>query len=215
MKSQGRIVAVAVTAVLAVGMALNFSGCSKDSTMGPTFDEEQSNSVIALSKKKDKDKSNNGNNNGNKSINNDAQVKSEDWTKEGSKAFKYVKGLGYYNGGNIKINGTQTKFNFEGNSLTPPSDTQFREDVTITMKMEYNGTDNELIFTFGPHGCQFSPNARVRLDYKALGVDVADLYYIEDDGSRTLQLPEQMDVNKRYIKIQIDHFSRYALAHSE
>ena len=220
METRKRITAIVITALLTVGMTLNFSGCSKESTMGPTIEEEQSSSVLSLAKGKGSGKgqinnNENGNNSGNQSINNESNSSSENWTKEASKKFKYVKGLGYYKGGNIKINGTQTQFNFEDNSLTPPEDTKFGKSVTITMKMEYNSTDNELIFTFGPHGCKFSPNAKLRLDYKALGVDVADLYYIEDDGSRTLQAPEQVSANKRFVMIKIDHFSRYALAHSE
>ena len=54
METKRRIAAVAVTALLTVGMTLNFSGCSKESTMGPTIDKEGSSQVISLAKKENK-----------------------------------------------------------------------------------------------------------------------------------------------------------------
>jgi hypothetical protein len=188
-KTIRKAIATAVVGLLTIGLALNFSGCSKETTMGPTVEEDQTEMSMAK--------------------------KSGDWVKKGSKKFRYNSALGYYKGGNIKIPGTQTMFNFEDGSLTPPPGTEHGATVKITMKMKYNSARNKLVFSFSPHGCQFSPNARVKLDYAALGIDVAPFFYIEDDKTWTEQAAEQVNVNKRFMMIKIDHFSRYALAHSE
>lgn len=130
-----------------------------------------------------------------------------------SKTFYYIDSLGYYEGGNIKFTGNKSKFNMDDSALTPPAATRKGYGVTITMNVDYDQTNNELIFEFGPHGCQFSPAAQVKLDYNPLGIDVATLYYIDENGNYIEQLPDEINLNKKYMMITLNHFSRYAVAY--
>ena len=81
------------------------------------------------------------------------------------------------------------------------------------MNVDYDQVKNELIFEFGPHGCQFSPAARVKLDYNPLGINIATLYYIDENGNYIEQTPDYININKKYMMINLDHFSRYAVAY--
>ena len=130
-----------------------------------------------------------------------------------SKIFNYIDSLGYYEGGNIKCNGNKSKFNLDDGALTPPATSRKGNNITITMNVDYDQVNNELIFEFGPHGCQFSPAARVKLDYNPLGINIATLYYIDENGNYIEQTPDYININKKYMMINLDHFSRYAVAY--
>ena len=67
---------------------------------------------------------------------------------------------------------------------------------------------------FGPSGSQFSPAAVIELNWKDLGVDSAKLYYIEENGNYIEQTPDNIDFQGKTMMIQVNHFSRYALAWS-
>ena len=112
-----------------------------------------------------------------------------------SETFYYIDSLGYYEGGNIKFAGNLSKFNLEYGALTPPAATRKGYGVTITMRIEYDQINNELIFEFRPHGCRFNPGAQVKLDYNPLGIDVACLYYIDENGNYIQQTPDYIDIN--------------------
>lgn len=190
--------------------AIAFSGCSQNDPVSPMSD------TGAVINRLDKG---NGGGNGkgkgnvnNNGISNDANIQFPVYE---SKTFRYVPGIGGYRGGEILFGEDgRSKFKLEDNALTPPPGTPFGADVTITVEVDYDSTRNEFIFTFEPHGCQFSPRAEIRLDFRTMDVEIPDLYYIDDDGNYILQQPDQIEVNKRWMFIKVDHFSRYALAHS-
>ncbi len=186
--------------------ALVFSGCSQNDPVSPMSD-----TGIAINRLNKGNGKGNGNVNNN-GVSNDASVQ---YPVYESKTFRYVSGIGGYRGGEILFGeDDRSKFKLEDNALTPPPGTPVGADVTITVEIDYDSTRNEFIFTFGPHGCQFSPRAEIRLDFRNMDVEVPTLYYIDDDGNYIQQQPDQIDVNKRWMFIKVDHFSRYALAHS-
>ena len=85
----------------------------------------------------------------------------------------------------------------------------------MTMEKTVTG---EIVTTFSPHGTQFSLPAELTLRWDDFGIDPDDvptLYYIEDDGTYSEQTPDHIDVGNKFLVIYFDHFSRYALAHSE
>ena len=84
----------------------------------------------------------------------------------------------------------------------------------ITMMAEKDPLTNEIIFTFGPAGCTFETPGEVWLNYSDLNSPNARLFYLDEDGNRLEELPEQIDVFNKQMCIRINHFSRYALAYS-
>lgn len=119
---------------------------------------------------------------------------------------------GTYNGTSVNIPAASF-FKFENGALTPPAGTPLGADVEITMEVDlvkYKG-DNYLEFTFGPSGCQFSPNATVTLDWSLLEFFNITLYYI--DGNNYIPMaPDEIDIINKKVTIYINHFSRYALS---
>ena len=103
-------------------------------------------------------------------------------------------------------------FHLTQGSLTPPPGTPLGDDVTLTMLVEMDSSNNELVFTFGPSGSQFSPAAEIWFDYSDLGSTMATLYYIDSNGNHIPQQPDDVDLQGKRMKITVDHFSRYALA---
>ena len=244
-----------MTVLLAAGITLNYSGCSKESPIGPdtkdlelSVQKDTDGSMTPLAKvkknkdKKNKDNNGNGNGNGsgqtsdNESSDNETSVSdtsatdtsatdtsdnetsdnnddSGDYSINVSKTFTYEDGKGQYKGGNIKFgSNNKSKFTLEKGALTPPPDVAWGEPVTITIQIEYDASKQELLYTFGPHGCQFSPRAMIKLEYSELGIDVPTLFYIDENGDYNEQQPNQIDINKKWLKIRVDHFSRYAVA---
>ena len=204
---QGSKFRFVIAALMIAGLA--FVGCENDkigTVAGPSIEVSGDDGGALAKKKKNNGKNNNdtGNDTGN----------TQSWPITASKTFRYKNNLNGYQGGEIEFgNDNKSKFKLEDNALTPPPGTQHKKNVTITMEIDYDSNANELIFTFGPHGSQFSPRAELKLDYGQLGITVPKLYYIDDDGTRIEQQPEQVDSNKKWLKIRVDHFSRYALVH--
>jgi len=130
------------------------------------------------------------------------------------KDFCYNPKLSGYDGGTIKIH-KGSNFHVFDESFTPPKNINWGETVTITMAINHNTVKNELIFTFGPSGSQFSPPARIKLDYSliARGKDVPNLYYIDGAGGYNKQEPDKVNKGKKYMYLYVAHFSRYAVAY--
>lgn len=118
-----------------------------------------------------------------------------------------------YSGGQLTVPGG-TKLKVESGALTPPAGTPDGADVTITMLVERDSINNELVFTFGPHGSQFNPPAEIWLDYSTLDIPVAKLYYIREDGQYILMHADVDDRQNKKMMLLIPHFSCYAIAHS-
>lgn len=114
-------------------------------------------------------------------------------------------------GGKVKLPGGSTLRISKG-ALTPPPGTPFMQDVTITILVEKSADGrNELVFTFGPSGCQFSPAAEVTFDWTDLEGSTVNLYYIDENGNYILQSPDNIDFKNKKMTIFVDHFSRYAI----
>lgn len=127
-----------------------------------------------------------------------------------SKRIKYKKNIQGYNKGVISVPGG-SKFTVERGALIPPPGTPQGVDITINMIMDYDLLANELRFEFGPEGCQFDPPAELRLKWNPLDSETATLYYIDDEGTYHQKTPDVVNYEDRWMKIYIDHFSRYAL----
>jgi len=133
-----------------------------------------------------------------------------------SRTFYNNSGLGF-NGGMMLVPGG-TRFMLWNRSLTPPPNPvnilipDSTRGVTITMLVEKVETDygDELVFTFGPHGCQFDPPAEVIFDWTDLNINIAELFYLEE-GKHIPQDPNSIDINNKKMTLYISHFSRYAL----
>lgn len=132
--------------------------------------------------------------------------------EEGSCISNYIEDEDFYTPVSIAISdGSFLKI--PNKSLRPPKDL-IGEDVKITMAVTNDQESNELIFTFGPHGCEFTLPAELCLSWMDHNSENATLYYIDEYGNRKEHLPDQIDLlNKRMI-IDINHFSRYAVAYS-
>jgi hypothetical protein len=222
-----KIIATVVVGLFTVGTSLNFSGCSKEiSPVGPKLNQS-SDQELSLAKS----------NSSRRVVTNSTPATSDvvsitdptntlltdsnsfettnDYVRTASGTCKYLKSKKSYLGLQFHIDGG-SQFYVNNNALTPPPDWNKGTDVTITMKMEINA--RELVTTFGPHGSTFNPPARVILSWEKMNIPegaVPTLFYIEDDGTYTEQKPGQVDLQNKWFILYIDHFSRYALAHSE
>ncbi|MBN1406334.1 MAG: hypothetical protein JW956_01015 [Calditrichaceae bacterium] len=133
-------------------------------------------------------------------------------SEESSFVSEYVEDKNFYTPVLITIsNGSFLRI--PNKSLVPPEYLS-GENVEITMTVTNDQENNELLFQFGPHGCEFSSPAELCLSWKTTNSKNATLYYLDEQGNRKEHLPDQVDVvNKRMI-IYINHFSRYAVAYS-
>jgi hypothetical protein len=119
----------------------------------------------------------------------------------------------YAQGSMLLLNGSQFAIPYA--SLTPPAGTPEGAEVTITFTVKKDEINNELIYEFGPSGCAFSPSAEVWMKWSDLLPEGnPKLFYIENDGSYVEQQPDQIDYLGQWMKININHFSRYAIAFS-
>ena len=125
---------------------------------------------------------------------------------------KYFNNYNTYNGGNLNfVNGTKLQFLY--GALTPPNNLNANK-VEITGSIDYDIIHDELVFTFGPSGCQFQPAAELWLKYSDLvGNGVPNLYYIDANGNYVPQAPDEVNMVQKWLKIHINHFSRYAVAY--
>jgi hypothetical protein len=115
----------------------------------------------------------------------------------------------YRGAGFVIPNGSN--FSLVSGALTPPPGTAAGSSITITMLVEKDETNNHLLITFGPHGCQFDPPVEVVLFWDDLGIDLANLYYIDDNGNYIQQNPDYIDIQNKKMVLSIPHFSRYAI----
>ena len=172
MKKSRNFIPSLTTAALVTGLALTFNACTEQSPLAPAENGADA-SITTLAKKSHKDKKGH---------------KDKNYAVSGSTTLKFKKRA--YKGGKIKLD-QGSKLTIAKNSLTPPPGTPAGAKVTITMNVEL--VNGELIFTFGPHGCQFDPPAELRIDYGDLGVELPALYYVEN-GEYVKQAPDHIDV---------------------
>jgi len=114
--------------------------------------------------------------------------------------------IGHFNGSSLLI--------WEG-SLSPPDYMKWGDPVTITMTVEKDPVNNQLIYSFGPSGCQFWPPASLWISWKDLGSETAELYYIDETGQYVRQEFDGINLFDYTYLIFITHFSRYAVAYSD
>ena len=133
------------------------------------------------------------------------------YPQTGSYTYAYWDAKDAYRGGTL-ICPNGTLLILTNCSLTPSPEILWGQDVTITATIDKDEVKDELIFDFGPEGCQFSPSAQVFLDYEDLGTGVPTLFYIDENGNYIEQEPDDIDLTNKHIILYIDHFSRYAVA---
>ncbi len=189
MKKSRNFISSLTTAALVTGLALTFNACTEQSPVAPAENGADA-SITTLAKRGHRGR------------------KDKNYAFSGSKTLKFKKRA--YKGGKIELD-QGSKLTIAKNSLTPPPGTPKGAKVTITMNAEL--VNGELIFTFGPHGCQFDPPAELRIDYSDLGVELPALYYVEN-GEYVKQAPDHVDTKNRFMFLNFDHFSRYAVAWS-
>ena len=193
MKKSRNFISSLTAAALVTGLALTFNACEQSPVAPGENDADASITTLAKRGHKDKNKD---------------KKQDDGYAFSGSKTLKFKKRA--YKGGKIKLD-QGSKLTIAKNSLTPPPGTPKGAKVTITMNAEL--VNGELIFTFGPHGCQFDPPAELRIDYGDLGVELPALYYIEN-GEYVEQTPDHVDTQGKFMLLHFDHFSRYAVAWS-
>ena len=125
----------------------------------------------------------------------------------------YQRSQKVYHGLMLYMPANNSTFYFNKGSVSPPETIQKGKDFNLTFSLEKDTVNNELIYTFNPHGCTFDPPAELVLDYAELNTDSPQLFYIEDDGTYTEQTPDHVDTQNKWITIYIDHFSRYAMSY--
>jgi hypothetical protein len=180
---------------------LMFTACETSSPF-----EAESGDQITLEKKGGNDKGNNGQGNGNSG---NSQIK---YPLDGEVKLKYDHFEEGYRAGNIRLkDGSQ--LHIKGETLTPPDGWIIPKPVDISMRVELDEQNDELIFTFGPSGCSFSQPATIVMYYGILGNETPKLFYIHKDGSYEEQNPDNVDRRGCKLYLDVDHFSRYAVAY--
>ena len=172
-------------AVLLTSLTLNFNACTEQTPFSANSDE----STTTLAKVRTNDNS---------------------YPQSTSGVVRFHKAKKQYRGLSLDLPNGST-FYVLGGALTPPADIAFGDPVTITMTCEKNSLNNELLFTFGPSGSQFSPAAVIELNWKDLGMEGATLYYVDENGNYIEQEPDKINLQGKTMMIQVDHFSRYAI----
>jgi hypothetical protein len=199
MTNTNRLFSSLGAATLVLGLSLNFTACSNDSPLAPAAQDQNG----TLAKRPTRTTATTASTT-------ETFVAESAYPQTGSVTVQYKRNE--YRGGDITLPNGST-FYFIGGALTPPADTPSGEPVTITLTAEKIG--NELQFSFGPSGCRFEPAATVELSWKDLDIDVPRLYYIDSDDSYIEQQPADIDVQGKWMLLNIHHFSRYAFAWSE
>jgi len=198
MKAIKKIIKSLTTAALLTGLTLNFNACAEQSPFEPGDSKDLSATL------------NKGPNRGADSILFPETTNTVGTTREqGSMTARYSKRLDAYLGGRIALS-QGSRFELPEGALTPPAEL-YGQNVTLTMAVVQDEANNELLFEFGPHGSTFEPAATVWFHYAGSN---PQLFYIEDDGTYTEQKPDEVDMVNGWLKLNIRHFSRYALAWS-
>ncbi len=180
-------------AALLTGMAVNFNACNEQSPMS----SQTENSVSALAKGKPGGKGSG------------QEVLDPSYYQSVSTRLEYDKQKQRYRAAALYLD-NGSLFIIPPGAMTPPAKLMGKT-VKVTMSVDRNPETNELLYTFGPHGCTFSPSASLTLAFMNLGTDQPVLYYIDDDGNYTEGQPDQVDNIDFLIHLKIDHFSRYAI----
>ena len=184
------------TGLLLTALALSFSACTEQSPFEPG---DRTNLPATLNKRPDR---------GADSL--PETDNTVDTTKEqGSMTSRYSKKWDSYQGGKINLS-QGSQFELLYGSLTPPAEL-YGQNVTLTMTVVQDEANNELSFEFGPHGSTFEPTATVWFHYPGSN---PKLFYIEDDSTYTEQKPDEVNIVNGWLKLKINHFSRYAVAWS-
>ena len=188
MKPVKKIVKTLTAAALLTGLTINFNACTEQSPLS----SQTENSVSVLAKGKP-----------------GGQESEYNYPLSTDLTFLYVNPNQGFQGGQLKVeNGTT--FSFKGGSLTPPSGST-DDRIILSMEVDKDITKNELLFTFGPSGCQFNPSATIWFNYGDLGISAPKLYYVDSNGNYIEQSPEKIDYRGNKMLIRVDHFSRYAI----
>jgi hypothetical protein len=198
MKKTGMIVATFV----AIGLTMNFTGCSKENSIGPEL--KKSNENIAES------------NIGKIKI---LSAKTDLSLAKGAadSVFTMEKFITRRDGGELVLGNK-----YYGNSRITFDPFDLPRNTTIQFEWAATGTFMGMLnsLEFGPHGTVFNKPVRVALSYRTAdltGVDENKLqmfYFNEETGIWEL-IGGRVDTEKKKIIVQLKHFSRYALAHSE
>ncbi len=197
MKTMKKIKQTLTTGLLLTALALSFNACTEESPFAPG---DKKDLPAALNKRPDRQAD---------SLFLTADNTVDATTEQGSMTSRYSKRLDAYLGGRIALP-QGSRFELSNGSLTPPAEL-YGQNVTLTMALVQDEVDNELLFEFGPHGSTFEPAATVWFHYPGSN---PKLFYIEGDGTYTEQTPDEVDLVNGWIKLRINHFSRYALAWS-
>ena len=131
-KAVRKAITAVVVGLMTVGMTLNFSGCSKESTMGPTNEKEQSlysqNAGESVSKALFKGK----------------PKKLGNYPQSTTCEVVYSIEFDRYSGAKFNLN-NGSSFRFPSNSLIPSSEIPWDQNVTLTWSAEKNDADGEII----------------------------------------------------------------------
>jgi len=102
------------------------------------------------------------------------------------------------------------KLNFESGTL--------QEDVSI--KMDWNIDDGKFEVKFSPEGLNFNKPVLLEMFYniaelKNIDEEKLKLFYFNEEKNIWELIGGVTDIAKKMFTVEITHFSRYALAHSE
>ncbi len=150
MKKIKSFVASLTTAVLLTGLAINFNACTEQSPLQPANNLAENEAMSSLAKR------------------------GSNYPQSAERTLFYIHAnKSGFQGGNMQVpNGSTLKI--KQGALTPPPGWPLTR-ITLTMVVEKDDAKNELIFTFGPAGCQFNPPAEVWFDWSDLGSSNATL----------------------------------------
>ncbi len=198
MKTIKKLYKLAATGALLTAFALNFSACTEQSPLESNISETNFFSKRGRTTETTLTAASSEQDDGTGST-----------VEKGSTTCRYQKRQKSYLGGKIVLS-QGSQFEVLNHSLTPPADLM-GQNVTLTMAVVQAAANNELLFEFGPHGSTFEPAATIWFHYEGSN---PQLFYIENDGTYTEQKPDEVDVVNGWLKLNVHHFSRYAVAWS-
>ncbi len=119
-------------------------------------------------------------------------------------------------GGDVKVGSRDkgySKIKFKKHDLAQNDTISFTWAASNTLEGMLNG------MVFGPHGLQFKKPVEIELSYKMADLNGVNekklrIYYFNEDTGLWELVGGKVDKRKKVVKVKINHFSRYALAHS-
>lgn len=205
MKTRKRITAILITVLLAVGITLNFSGCSKDASkmIGPSS-EDNYNQQTSLAKKKT-------------TLSMYSSTETALAQESNYQSWYKEQMVNMNQGGWIQCN--HTRLNIPAGAL----DTNTKISIFIQDKpVEGLPGAIQRDYTFGPSGTVFNKPLTLELSYQ--GADLngqpessLQIYYYNKVTGIWESMGGIVDASGDKVVFYgtINHFSRYALAHSE